>query len=85
MIDTGLIVETLRRRGHTVESVIPTPENAGEYEFLVDGQMLSLEETRALMEDDYEKAQHDRAAGRRQPAAEVEPATAAVAPPEPEF
>ncbi|HEY5381991.1 MAG TPA: hypothetical protein VIJ65_07030 [Acidobacteriaceae bacterium] len=52
MIDTGLIVRTLRQRGHKVESVIPVPENAGEYEFLVDGALLTLEETRALVERD---------------------------------
>jgi hypothetical protein len=57
MIDTGLIVDSLRRRGHTVESVIPVPENAGEYEFLVDGNLLSLEETRHLLEHDQE---HDQ-------------------------
>ncbi|HEX4154444.1 MAG TPA: hypothetical protein VHY48_02405 [Acidobacteriaceae bacterium] len=57
MIDTELIVETLRKRGHTVESVIPVPENAGEYEFLVDGELLSLEETRALLERDAERRQ----------------------------
>lgn len=50
MIDTGLIVEQLKRRGHVVGSVIPVPENAGEWEFVVDGETLTLEETRALME-----------------------------------
>jgi hypothetical protein len=54
VIDTDLIVHTLRQRGHKVESVIPVPENAGEYEFLVDGELLTLEETRALMERDSE-------------------------------
>jgi hypothetical protein len=57
MIDTGLIVQTLRRRGHTVESVIPVPDNAGEFEFLVDGELLNLEETRALLERDAESSQ----------------------------
>lgn len=57
MIDTGLIVDTLRRRGHTVESVIPVPDNAGEYEFLVDGNLLSLEEARHLLEQDQAKGQ----------------------------
>jgi hypothetical protein len=57
MIDTGLIVQTLRRRGHTVESVIPVPDNAGEFEFLIDGELLNLEETRALLERDSESAQ----------------------------
>jgi hypothetical protein len=52
MVDTDLIVLALRKRGHTVESVIPVPENAGEYEFLVDGNLLSLAQTRALLEAD---------------------------------
>jgi hypothetical protein len=52
MIDTDLIVEALRRRGHAVGSVIPVPENAGEWEFVVDGEALNLEETRALIEAD---------------------------------
>ena len=52
MIDTELIVHTLRQRGHKVESVIPVPDNAGLYEFLVDGALLTLDETRALVERD---------------------------------
>ena len=52
MIDTGLIADQLRAHGHTVENIIPVPENAGEYEFEVDGELLSLAETRALLEDD---------------------------------
>ncbi len=52
MIDTGLIVKTLRERGHAVGHVIPVPNNAGDYEFEVDGNLLSLEETRLLLEDD---------------------------------
>jgi hypothetical protein len=54
VIDTELIMRTLRQAGHNVESSIPVPENAGEHEFLVDGEILSLEETRALMERDAE-------------------------------
>lgn len=61
MIDTGLIVRTLRQRGHKVESVIPVPENAGEFEFLVDGEMLTLEETRALMERDSTEPRQPKA------------------------
>lgn len=55
MIDTELIVDRLRRRGHTVESVIPVPDNAGDYEFVVDGNMLNLDEARALLEEDQAK------------------------------
>jgi len=61
VIDTGLIVRTLRQRGHKVESVIPVPENAGEFEFLVDGEMLTLEETRALMERDSTEPRQPKA------------------------
>ena len=58
MVDTDLIVKLLREHGHTVESVVPVPENAGEYEFSVDGNLLSLTETRELLEleDDREEA-----------------------------
>ena len=50
MIDTDLIVKALRERGYTVDNVIPVPENAGEFEFSVDGVLLSLDETRHLLE-----------------------------------
>ena len=50
MIDTDLIVKLLRDHGHTVESVFHVPENAGEYEFTVDGTLLTLSETRELLE-----------------------------------
>ncbi|HVG27032.1 MAG TPA: hypothetical protein VM865_05465 [Acidobacteriaceae bacterium] len=52
MLDKELLVQALRKRGHTVESVISVPENAGDYEFMVDGELLSLDEVRALMEAD---------------------------------
>jgi len=51
-IDTDLIVQALRRKGHTVGHIIPVPDNAGEFEFEVDGGLLSLSETRALLEHD---------------------------------
>jgi len=40
MVDIDLLVKMLRRYGHTVESVIPVPENAGEYELSVDGNLI---------------------------------------------
>ncbi len=52
MIDTDLIVKALRSRGHEVGHVIPTPANAGQFEFEVDGDKLTLEEARALIADD---------------------------------
>ena len=50
MIDTKLIVEDLRRYGHTVDEVVPLPENAGSYEFMVDGAMLTLAQVNELLE-----------------------------------
>jgi hypothetical protein len=55
MIDIELIVEALRKRGHSVESVISVPENAGVYELTVDGNILNLEEARQLLEQDEAK------------------------------
>ena len=53
-VDTELLVQSLTKRGHTVQSVIKVPDNAGDYEFIVDGNTLTLEETRALLEHDQE-------------------------------
>lgn len=55
-IDVELIRKTLIERGHTVGNIIPTPANAGEYEFQVDGNLISLDEARALLESDFAKA-----------------------------
>ena len=55
MIDTDLIIQDLRQRGHTVGHVISIPENAGEYEFMVDDQLLTLEQVRALLESEEPK------------------------------
>jgi hypothetical protein len=55
MVDIDLIVQTLRQHGHTVGSVIHVPENAGEYELIIDGNTLTLEEARALLEQDEAK------------------------------
>jgi hypothetical protein len=54
-IDTGLIVKTLAERGHRVGHVIPVPDNAGEFEFEVDGELLTLSEVRELIEADAPK------------------------------
>jgi len=51
-IDVELIAQTLRDHGHTVTHIIPVPDNGGEYEFEVDGGLLSLTETRELIEAD---------------------------------
>jgi hypothetical protein len=55
MVDIDLIVQTLRQHGHTVGHVIPVPENAGRYEFRIDGNTLTLEEARQLLEQDETK------------------------------
>jgi hypothetical protein len=55
MVDIDLIVQTLRQHGHRVDSVISVPANAGEYEIVVDGNALNLEEARALLERDEAK------------------------------
>jgi hypothetical protein len=53
--DIDLIVDALRKNGHTVEHVFSVPDNAGLYEFVVDGNTLNLEETRHLLEQDATK------------------------------
>ena len=52
MIDIDLLVESLRKYGHSVESVICVPDNAGEYELDIDGNALNLEEARHLLEQE---------------------------------
>ena len=60
-VDTELIANSLRKRGHTVGHVIKVPDNAGDYEFLVDGATLTLEEARALLERDQAENRHPAA------------------------
>jgi len=55
-IDVDLIRKTLRDRGHAVGHIIPVPDNGGEYEFEVDGNLLSLAETRGLLEQEDARA-----------------------------
>jgi len=55
MVDIDLIVDTLRKHGHSVGTVISVPDNAGEYELIVDGNTLTLEEARHLLERDEAK------------------------------
>jgi hypothetical protein len=55
MTDIDLLVEAIRNHGHTVGSVIRVPNNAGEYEIIVDGNALNLEEARQLLEQDEAK------------------------------
>lgn len=55
MVDIDLIVQTLRQHGHRVEGVFRVPDNAGEYELVIDGNTLNLEEARQLLEQDEKK------------------------------
>jgi hypothetical protein len=55
MVDIDLLVEALRKRGHKVDGIFKVPDNAGEYEFVVDGNTLNLEETRQLLEAEEPK------------------------------
>jgi hypothetical protein len=59
-VDINLIVQGLRDRGHRVGSVIPVPDNAGDYEFNVDGALLSLSEVRNLLQRDAEQQRQAR-------------------------
>jgi hypothetical protein len=55
MVDIDLLVQALRRYGHTVERVFSVPDNAGEYELTIDGEVFNLEEARLLLEEDQAK------------------------------
>ena len=52
MVDIELLAQVLRRNGHKVEHVHAVPENAGAYELTVDGNVLNLEQARALLGPD---------------------------------
>jgi len=55
MLDIDLLVQQLRNQGHKVESVIPVPENAGDFEFLIDGKLLTLSDVRGTLEQDQNR------------------------------
>lgn len=50
MVDIDLITQELRALGHTVQHAHSIPSNAGDYEFTVDGKILTLAQVRALLE-----------------------------------
>lgn len=56
MVDIDLLVQALREKGHTVQYVHRVPDNAGEYEFTIDGEYLNLEEARRVLELDSENS-----------------------------
>ena len=55
MLDTELVIDVLRRRGHTVDSVMSVPGNAGGHEFMVDGVLMPLSAVELLLERDQDK------------------------------
>lgn len=55
MVDIDLLVKALRRAGHTVGTVYPVPENAGDYELSVDGEIIPLAEARRLLDLQYQE------------------------------
>lgn len=55
MVDIDLLVQHLRAKGHDVRSVHRVPDNAGEYEFIIDDNVLNLEDARRLLEQDEAK------------------------------
>ena len=60
MVDIDLIVNTLRAHGHTVEDVHHVPPNAGEYEMIIDGNVVNLEGARYVLELDGPKKKQAR-------------------------
>lgn len=42
MIDIELLVHHLRLRGHQVDSVTASQQNAGDFDFMIDGTSLTL-------------------------------------------
>ena len=52
MLDTGVLIAALQAKGHVVDSAFPVPSNAGDYEFIVDGETLTLDEVRALLAEE---------------------------------
>ncbi|MGA8940410.1 MAG: hypothetical protein WB439_14700 [Acidobacteriaceae bacterium] len=79
-IDIDLIAKLLRNHGHTVGHIIPIPDNGGEYEFEVDGTLLSLSETRGLIELEDEKQEAKRHASTTDAHASAPPTGTAATP-----
>ncbi len=58
MLDIDLLVQQLRSQGHQIDSVIRVPENAGDFEFLIDGRLLTLSDVRGELEQDQARRTH---------------------------
>ena len=52
MLDIELLVTQLRSQGHQVESIVPLAENAGEFQFMIDGHLLTLADVRGQLEQE---------------------------------
>lgn len=52
MVDIDLIVNTLRAHGHQVEDMHPVSHDAGDYEMIIDGEVVNLEGARRVLELD---------------------------------
>ncbi len=52
MVDIELLANALRAKGHAVDHAHKIPDNAGAYELSVDGQVLTLDQARALLDDE---------------------------------
>lgn len=55
MVDIDLLVQALRAQGHTIEDLHPVPPNAGEYEMILDGNVVNLDGARHILELDKAK------------------------------
>lgn len=58
MVDIDLIVRELRASGHTVEDLHRVAPDAGEYEMIIDGNVVNLEEARRVLELDPTKPRY---------------------------
>jgi hypothetical protein len=54
--DIDLLVKELRAQGHTIEDVHRVADNAGEYEFVIDGEHVNLDQARRVLELDTLRA-----------------------------
>lgn len=49
MVDFETLANSLRKFGHKVERPMEIPANAGSFELMVDGKLLTLAEARGLL------------------------------------
>ena len=61
MVDIDLILRELRAFGHTVEDMHHVPHDAGEYEMIIDGNVVNLDGARQILESDQMKRRRSKA------------------------